>query len=186
MPKLVDENQLDAFNQGGDPEALKKLGIIGAEILKLMAYIDQLEETAKQARSELHRLRSERMPEVMDEAGMSQITLNGGMTFTLKNDVSGSFPRDGKKNELAVEWLKSKGFDDILKTKLEAIFPRHDHYLAENIANRISNQCEPKLTSTVHPSTLKKFARDALRDGQDIDLDLLGLHSYRLVEVKRK
>ena len=175
-------NQIDIFE--ADKEGLKKLRDIARDVNLAQARIKGLEDALKTENEALRHLLYERMPEVMDEVGLSEFALDDGTKFTLENGVSGSFPKDPERNEKAIDWLEAHDCDGILKTELKAIFPRGEFHIARDIANRISNQCDPTIASTVHPSTLKKFARDRMAEGEPLDFEALGLSTYRRVKVK--
>ena len=150
--------------------------------------IEAVEADLKELKRRRHELRSKTMPDMMDEVGLSEFAsvdgVNAGIKFVMTRDVVGSFPRDEQRAAAAVKWLEDNGGDGIIKTKMSVHFPREAHQVAIDLAKRISNQCNPIVESTVHPQTLRKFARERFEAGEDVDLDTLGLTAIRYVRTK--
>lgn len=176
-----------------------QLNAYGVELVAIEQRMKEMEAELHSLKSRAHFLKSEAMPDLMDQIGFSSFKIkpNQGMAdqgmadepvpereFTITRGISGSFPKDVEKNARALEWLEQHEADGIVKTRLQADFPRSEYQAAKDIAHSISNRCDPTISATVHPMTLKKFARERLEAGQEIDLELLGLHSFRFVKVK--
>ena len=150
--------------------------------------IDELEEQVKQLRSRRHQIRTVEMIDLMDQSSLSSITYNG-MVFEKDSELNGSFPKIGSNNYVdAIGYLKDTGNDDLLRTELSVNFQKGQDNLAWNICRELkaSGQCEPVLQSTVHPMTLKAFARRALKEGKDIDLAKVGLSMFNIIKTKEK
>lgn len=194
-PKQVDRTdgmtgeQLRAVNDGEIP-AIELLNAAGYEAVDLAIRIEEIEGELHALKARLTYLQTERMPDLMDEIGFASFKLKTGAAnqhtheFTLARGMTGSFPKDPTKNRAAVEWLEQNEADGIIKTRLHADFPRSEWQAAQEIAHAISNRCDPIVSATVHPSTLKKFARDKLDAGEEIDLEKLGLYLFRQVKIK--
>ena len=155
----------------------------------LQALIDPLEEELKSLKSRLHLIRTGLLPDLMTEARMTSVTTENGRIYELTDLISGSIPNEAKdpiRHAAAIAWLEDNDAEGLIKSVLTASFGRSQHDVAKEIAASISNRCDPSLSESVHPQSLAAFARQRIKDGEPIDLAVIGLSSIKIVKVKEK
>ena len=128
------------------------------------------------------------MIDLMDQSSLSSITYNG-MVFEKDSELNGSFPKLGSDNyHGAIRYLKDTGNNDLLRTQLSVTFNKGQDKKSSEMYEVLKKDfdLEPVLQSTVHPMTLKAFARRALKEGKDIDLAKVGLSMFNIIKTKEK
>lgn len=176
------------FDDGAAPAAPDKLDALNRlleEAIALEQTVEQLEDDLKVAKSALHKLRTIQIPDLMAELQMDAVTFRG-WSVTVNDYVSGSLPKDGEAHERAIRWLEEAGAGGLIKTDVTLHFGRAEHNMAINVAERLREDgLEPELRSTVHTQTLLAWARERLRHGESLDVDVLGLHVGRTAKFKK-
>ena len=167
------------------PDALALLNKTLTETIALKEYADQMEEDLGAVKKQLNHLNTVVIPDMMTELGMEEC-VQRGWKIKVGEFVSGSLPRDPELKAKAVRWLEDHEAGDLLKTGLFVNFNRSQHNEAMSLAETIREQgFAPKVESTVHPQTLLAFARERLKNGEDLDTEVLGLYTGRVAKFKR-
>ena len=160
-----------------------KLSALAEEALRVRASIDAHQTRISQLNKKLARIERGDMVEMMAEAGVEEFVYSG-KKFALKMWIGGVWPKDPEKAQQATRYLENRGADGLLKTVVTADFGRDQHDRAQEVYDNMRNYCDPKIKSTVHPMTLRAWARRRLSEGEDIDLESLGLIAGHVVNVK--
>jgi hypothetical protein len=152
---------------------------------KLEAYTIQMEEDLKAAKKHLNDLKTFRIPEIMSELQISSIVWKG-WKCSVAQHVSGSLPKDPVLHEKAINWLTDHEAGDIIKTSIGVDFSISQH----NEALDLSQELQEKgylvgLKSGVHPQTLCAWVRERLKEGDDIDADILGVYIRNAAAFKK-
>lgn len=179
---------MDEFDVGAADAAPDKLDVLNAalaEAIDLELAVAQLEEDLKAAKKALHTLRSSRIPDIMDELGMDSVTFRG-WKVTISDFVSGSLPKDPEANARAIQWLEAEDAGGLIKTDLSLAFGRSQHNEALDLAGRLEAEgLAPAVKSSVHPQTLHSFARERIRNGESLDVEVLGLYVGKVAKMKQ-
>lgn len=166
----------------GKLEALRKLAQRQIDLEQSAA---ELEEILKATKGSLHELKTKTVPELMAELRLLDFTLESGWTIAVEDFVAGSLPKDEEKRKKAVEELVAEGGQDLIKTTMTLVFSKSQHNEALDLAERLrSDGWEPEVKEDVHPQTLAAFARERLKNGDEVKVDVLGLFSGRTTKVK--
>ena len=178
------------LEEGGDlvspPTDLEAITEMANEVESIQETIATLEEALKAHRTKLHELTLKKLPDAMAEIGQTKFSLENGTEFKLEDIVSGTVPKDPTKRIIALEHVKELGAEGIIKDTMTVAFNKEDHNMAGVIADDLRSQgYNVELVSSIAPQTYLKFARDALKDGENIDLEKLGLFSGRRVKIKK-
>lgn len=156
------------------------------EAIGLEEQAEQLEEDLKAIRSRLRHLQATQVPEMMMTIGLDTM-VSGDWSVSLQEQVSGSLPKDQEARERAIEWLEDHDAADLIKTDVALKFGRSQHNEALALAAELAEKgFEPQVDHGVHSSTLHAYVRERLRDGQDIDLELLGCNVISIAKFKRR
>lgn len=179
-----------AFDPGVDgeasasPDALATLREAIQEMIDLEIIVASLEEDLKAARKSLHSLRTGRLPDLMAEIQSDHFTHNG-WECKLSDFVSGSLPKDPDKRKAALDWLEDHEAGGLIKTDVSLSFGKSQHNEAISLAEGlIADGHAVEVLSGVHAQTLQSFARERIRKGEDIDCELLGLYTGKVVKAK--
>lgn len=150
--------------------------------------VTMLEEKLKEAKSNLHEIRTKKLPEFMAELGMDSMSFDG-YSVKITDFVSGSIPKDPERKNKAIDWLSSHDASGIVKTQIRIEFPRGEKEDADRLEKSLRKAgYDPALEETVHPQTLQAFARERLEGGEEIDPEVLGLYIGKVskISVPRK
>lgn len=146
--------------------------------------VEQLEADLAQAKKLLHEIRTKNVPDIMAEIQSDHFNF-GGYEVKVEDFVSGSLPKDPEKKQKAIDLLSEYGADGLLKTELSLEFGKSQHNEAINLYHELQEQGYGAfINSTVHPMTLMSWAKQRLRDGEEIDLEALGLYAGKVAKLK--
>ena len=181
LEDMFDESEaLDSINT----ETTKNLSGLVRQLRVVEQEVEEAETLLKTLKSERQKLSTQMIPDLMDEMGVERVDVDG-LTVTKKQIVAASIPVD--KRELAFDWLRERGLDDIIKNDVVCSFGRGQDNLAKDAFWTLKDKgLEPSTNTHIHPMTLKAFVKDRVEQGQEIDLDLFGAFLTNAVEIKRK
>lgn len=178
----------DEFDVGASApsDKLEQLHELLEEALALEGAVAQMEDDLKAAKSALHSLRTGRIPDLMAEMQMDEISFKG-WSIKIDDFVSGSLPKDPAKRAKAIEWLESNDAAGLIKTDVSVSFGRSEHEAATSLWQSLESDGLPaSLQSSVHAQTLQAFARQRIRDGESIEPEILGLYVGKVAKMKEK
>ena len=143
-----------------------------------------LEDTLKATKSLIHNIRTQRIPELMNQIGTPDMVV-GEKRVVIKDFVSGSLPSDPVKRAAAIAHLEKNEGGDLLKTEVKLAFGRQQHEEAKLLAESLIKQgFTTVVESGVHSQTLCAWARTRMKEGKTIDTDVLGLFTGKIAEIK--
>lgn len=175
----------EAEEDSAPEDVLKRLHKAIDEALSLEETVNQLSQDLNVANQQLNHLKNKILPDIMIEARSDEFTYND-WKLSLSSFISGSLPKDEEKRKIAIKWLEDHGAADIVKTDISVSFGRSEHEEATKlIVDLYDKGLTVDVESGVHAKTLQKFAKDCLENGDEIDLECLGLYSGKNVRIKR-
>jgi hypothetical protein len=176
------ESELGSFVP--DANQLSSIESIVRQGAALMEQIASAEEFLKQAKGELHLLTTRTLPDAMASAGTSEFKTESGLKVTIKDFISGSLPKEDDARTAALTWLAEVGAGDIIKNKLSIEFEKGEDNLAGDVAGYVDGLgLDYEQKRDVHPQTLQSFARERMKAGEDVPLDMLGLYAGRAAKI---
>src|SRR5581483_3977771 len=119
--------------------------------------VDALEAELKAHKQRLQELETQTLPDLMTELGLEGVTLKDGSSVTVKPFVAAHISKEHE--DAAFAWLESHGYGDIIKERTIV---------------------------SIHPSTLKAWAKERVEAGDEIPDDLFGIFIGRKAVVKSK
>lgn len=166
---------------------LKRIRTLADEMLRLKDGIEQAEIELKAMKDACRKIEELDLPELMDEVGMSEFKMGDGRVISIENKVYASIPKD--RQDEAFSWLRKRKLDGIIKRTITVVFGKGEDKKARHVErnlHRYKSLVDNSIVSseTIHPQTLKAFARKALEDGMDIPLDAFGIFEKRVASVK--
>ena len=167
------------------PDTLVQLRASIKDMIDLEGVIEVLEGDLKAAKQSLQSLRTGRLPDLMAEIQSDHFT-HDGWDVKLSDFVSGSLPKDPEKREAAIKWLEAHDASGLIKTELKVMFGRSEYKEAMAQADElITDGHAVDVSSGVHTQTLHQFARERIRGGDEIDFEVLGLYTGKVVKAKK-
>ena len=169
-----------------DANQLKSIETLVQQAYRLMTNVETYEAALKAAKADLQQLTHKAIPDAMAAAGTSNFTTTSGVRVAIKEILNGTLPKDPTIRANALKWLEEHGGRPIIKGTLTAEFERG----ADNLEKR--NRAAEALAGlnvdfveqeSVHPQTLAAYARERLKNGEEVPLDLLGLYSGRMARI---
>lgn len=155
------------------------------DIIAAQQEVEEADEALKAAKRRLAALQEVTMPELMTEAGQTELTTIDGLKVSIKELVRGQ-PTKEKQAE-AFAWLRSKGQGGVIKSKIEADLgkvPEEKVREAVDALKPLGIRAGTK--EEVHWQTLGSLVREMLARGDDVPLDLLGVNITKQADVKPK
>jgi hypothetical protein len=180
---MNDMFDIEPENSGNLVEVLKDHC---SEAIELDEAIKGYELAMKTAKSRLHHLRTVKIPEAMAEAGIGDVfSMDTGHVIKLKQFVSGSIPKEEEKRDLAMKVLTQHGGSALIKTAVSMAFSKGQSYEAKLMADRLKSEgYDVEIKEDVHAMSLQSFAREKLRNGEDLPLETLGLFAGTTADIK--
>lgn len=146
---------------------------------KEMLELEKLMEAAK----ERHRDISERqLPDLMDQLGLEEFRTSSGLKVKVDVNIFASIPKS--RHDEAMKWLDDNGFGGLIKRNVTVRFSREQQDEAQRLADQlVGNFSSVEQDTKVESATLRAFAREQLKGGRDLPLDLFGIFRRRVAQV---
>jgi hypothetical protein len=155
------------------------------DIIAAREAVARAEEELKAQQNLLRSLQEDVLPELMAEAGQTELTTIDGLKVSIKENVRGQPSKDNEVEAFA--WLRSKGQGGVIKSKLEADLGRASDDKVQAAVEALSAQgIRAGTKESIHWQTLGSLVREMLARGDDVPLDLLGVHIWKQADVKPK
>lgn len=176
--------EFDGATSAVDTDKLGQLQRALEEAISLEEAVSTLEGDLKVAKAALNSIKSGRLPDLMDELQMESTTFRG-WSVNIKDFVSGTLPKEPERLTAALEWLEEHDGAGLIKTDLSISFGKSQHNEALATAAKLQEEgLAPLVKSGVHPQSLQAYARQRIKDGDEIDLDALGLFVGKVAKIK--
>jgi hypothetical protein len=165
---------------------LAQIAGVARDILAAQIAVDEAEEALRQAKQHLKTLQEDVMPELMAAAGQEELTTIDGLKVSITDMVRGQ-PTKEKERE-AFKWLRDGGNGGIIKSEINVDLGKAKE---EEIKKAVDALRAAGLTKafhkqSVHWQTLGSLVREKLSKGEDVPLELLGVHMWKQAVVKPK
>tara|TARA_S200002703_G_scaffold9994_2_gene9633 strand:- start:72 stop:614 length:543 start_codon:yes stop_codon:yes gene_type:complete len=145
--------------------------------------VDDLEILLKTKKESL-RGRGEHIVQLMEERGVTSIKMKQGQSVEIKPFYTGSISKD--KQEEAFQWLRDKGYDDLIKNQVVIKFGRAEDEKANKLFTDLANQgLDTDRSVKVEPMTLKGFIREMIESGKELPMDTFGVFVGHKINIKK-
>jgi len=176
------ESYLDYAQPSASGGELNQLQQLAEQQASAEAEIADLEAKLNKAREKHRDLAERQVPELMDQIGMTEFKTTTGLTIKVEEKIRASIPK--AKAPLAFHWLKEHGHAAMIKRVVSIAFGKGEDEKAEEFCETLGEQhFEYDDKASVHPSTLAAFVKEKLENGDDIPLDLFGVHRQRASKI---
>lgn len=185
MSNLESNNDYLAYaQQGATGEGeLSQLSKLAEEQAAAEAEVARLEAELTKAREVARDFAERQVPELMDSIGIAEFKTATGLKIKVAETIRASITAANAARAFA--WLRENGHAALIKRALTVTFGKGQDEAAEALAQELEGKgLDADDKTSVHPSTLASFVREKLRDGQEIPLDLLGVHRQRVSKIE--
>jgi len=144
-----------------------------------------LENTVSEKAEQYRKLTEQTIPEAMAEAGMKKFVMEDGSTIDVKPFYSASIPK--ARQQEAFQWLRDRGFDDLIKNTVSVRFGRNEDELCTRLLSLLGQQGYPaEQAQKIEPQTLKAWVKERVEKGDQVDTELFGVFIGQKATIKTK
>tara|TARA_R100001015_G_C4622430_1_gene179867 strand:+ start:1307 stop:1852 length:546 start_codon:yes stop_codon:yes gene_type:complete len=168
-----------------DTDKVKSISELCNRLLDLQEQARRIEENLKSKNDEIRMLSEQEIPNLMQEAGVSEFKLADGSSVSVKPFYAAKIPVS--KTDEAFQWLTGNGYGDLIKNTVSLNFGKSE----DNVANSLVEDLKSKghnvsQKKKVEPQTLKAFVKEAIQNGQNVPMDLFGIYISNKTTIKTK
>ena len=168
-----------------DTDKVKSISELCNRLLDLQEQARRIEENLKSKNDEIRMLSEQEIPNLMQEAGVSEFKLADGSSVSVKPFYAAKIPVS--KTDEAFQWLTGNGYGDLIKNTVSLNFGKSE----DNVANSLVEDLKSKghnvsQKKKVEPQTLKAFVKEAIQNGQNVPMDLFGVYISNKTTIKTK
>ena len=160
---------------------LSRLTQLAEEQAAAAAKVAELEAALEAARGDLRDIAERRVPELMDQIGVAEFKTASGLKIKIEETIRASIPKAVLPRACA--WLREHGNAAMIKRAIAVEFGKGEDERADALYQELSATYEVDDKVSVHPSTLSAFVREKLREGEEVPLDLFGVHRQRVSKI---
>lgn len=184
MSDTINEMLADISDQVGvDDDKLSTLSQLAVSQDQSEKAIKVLEDRLKAEKALLQKLKTETIPDFMDEVGIESFTTSSGATIKVEPFYQCSIPKDRKQE--AFKWLSDQGYEDIIKVGVNFTFGKSQYDEALELCRTLDEMGYATVpVLNVHPMTLKGWVRMMAEEANDFPLDLFGAFIGRTTKLK--
>lgn len=187
---------LDALDAAPSADTLARIRQLARQAQALEQEAKDLEERQKAKANELKNMLHKTLPEAMDDAGITELTLEAegnNPAFSIKcgpfyrAHIAAEWPQ--VQREQAFKWLDDNGHGDLIKTVIAVEFSRDDRSQALTLKSQLESQgYVPVIEQSVHWATLTSWLKEQVENNptQLPPLDVIGGTIGRVAKPKKE
>lgn len=173
-------SSVEKLDQGG----AISVASLARDIRSTEEVILDLEEVLKTTKAKLLKLTDEELPALMEEMGISSLTLDDGSVVKVTRTYGGSILVENRPK--AYEWLREHGYDDIIKNTVMCQFGRGEDDRAKGFAEfAAENGFAPEQKTEIHSQTLRAFVKERIEKGDAFPMELFGAYIGQRAIIKK-
>jgi len=171
----------------GDDD-VKSIAELAERQVVIEDWIEEQTARLKEAKENLVKISSEKLPEAMKQAGMLKFTLENGCVIEVKEGVHGNITK--KNQPWCFGWLRDNNNGDLIKNEFKFTFGKGEGEQADNLAIH-AEECgiDYNQKEFIHPQTLGAFVRTEVAN-PEVDHDAeweknFGVYRSRVTTIER-
>ena len=181
---LVGTNDVQEWTNNVSDGELSKVSNLANKQLQLFAEVSELEAQLKAKKEEFRLTSEQELPDAMQSAGLTQITLSTGEKISINEFYSAHISKANQ--EKAYEWLTSNGHEGLIKNEVLLKFGREEvEVVSETVSALQARGLSPEVRQSIHPSTLKAFVKEQFTSGNDIPTEPFGIYIGTKATIKK-
>jgi len=187
----IDDATLAALGDTTPPAiAREAVEAMVREAIILEQRIDNGMELLTKLKAQLHEINSKQLPDALASLGTTTFTIDegdmAGWGVEIKPFVGGTLPKDAEAREAALDYVRTIGGENLIRNTVEAYFDKGQ----DNAAGEIKAKLEEfgisfESNVGVHHQTLLSFVNERMKNGEDVDMEKLGLYAGRAAKMKK-
>ena len=152
--------------------------------LQLATQVAEIESMLKAKKEELRLTSEQELPDAMQSAGLTQITLSSGEKISINEFYNAHISKVNQ--EKAYQWLIENGHEGLIKNEVLLKFGREESLVVEETVSALQSRgLSPEVRQSVHPSTLKAFVKEQFTSGNDIPTEPFGIYIGTKATIKK-
>ena len=152
--------------------------------LKLATQVSEIEADLKAKKEELRLTSEQELPDAMQSAGLTQITLSSGEKISINEFYNAHISKANQ--EKAYQWLIENGHEGLIKNEVLLKFGREESLVVEETVSALQSRgLSPEVRQSVHPSTLKAFVKEQFTSGNDIPTEPFSIYIGTKATIKK-
>jgi hypothetical protein len=164
--------------------SLADLSQLAQQALDIEDALAALDAKTKAEKERLRILYEHTIPEVMRDVGVKAFTMRDGSSLIVESVTDASIPVANRP--AAYEWLRGAGHGGLIKNEVSVSLGKDNDTLAAEVVTKLEQMgLTVERKESVHASTLKAFAKEMIREGKHLPLDLLGIFVGVRAKIKR-
>lgn len=169
-----------------DQKLIERINTLVERHTELTEAAAAAEKELKESKRAADAIAREELPELLMEAGMTELTTADGTKVELLQAVNASISETNRP--AAHSWLIANGFGGLIKAEVNVAFERGQIDAARSFAEQAIESCggDVSIVDKVHPATLKSFIRERVEAGQEIPTDLFGVFIFNEAKIKQQ
>lgn len=166
-------------------DQLSGIAALARRAKELEKQIDDGEQTVKELKDQHRKLVEEALPGLLSELGMTSFRMEDGSSVEVKSFYSASIS-EARRAE-AFEWLRERGFDDIIKNTVSVRFGRGEDDACLRLRQMLAQSGFPaEQVEKVEPQTLKAWVKERVERGDEFPMELFGAYIGKRATIKSK
>lgn len=181
MPTAIDYSDFKETSTPSD-EAFAPLNALVVEARETQAAIATLERELDEKAKLLVGILTVRLPSLMQSMGLTEFKTTDGLEISVKEEVEAHI---SKENQTAAhEWLDKNNHGGIIKRDITVSFNKEQNEAAKALLEELSKKFAGVASKqTVHPQTLKSWAKEMLGNGADFPMELFGIFRRKVAKI---
>lgn len=181
---LVGTDDVQEWTNNVTDKELTIVSDLANKQLKLASEVSELEADLKAKKEELRLTSEQELPDAMQQAGLTQITLSSGEKISINEFYNAHISKANQ--EKAYEWLVTNGHEGLIKNEVLLKFGREETEVVDQTVSALQSRgLSPEVRQSVHPSTLKAFVKEQITNGNDIPTEPFGIYIGTKATIKK-
>jgi hypothetical protein len=161
-------------------DTMKKIEGLAEEQAAAEAEVERIETELTRAKAALRDVQEHRLPEAMEEVGLTEFKTEGGLKIKVTKKVRTSI--NERNRAAAMAWLREHGHSTLIKRSLTVLAA--DDAQGDELVKMLDDY-DVSDKATVPWQTLDRFVREMLEDGEDIPQETFGVYHQQKAKVTR-
>jgi len=167
---------------GPSTEQLSEIARLAAHQLELEAAVEHCEKELDDAKRKLRAVSEDKLPALMEAAGVSQFTTTNGANISLDEKLYCSVPK--KRMDEVCAWLERVSADTLIQTDVGMRFDATESKLADALLDVLRDmapeyQDRLAVARSVNTGRLKSLIKELREAGEDVPMSMLGAYIQR-------
>jgi len=181
---LIGTQEVQEWTNNVTDGELNIVSTLANKQLKLAMEVAELEASFKAKKEELRLTSEQELPDAMQAAGLTQITLSSGEKISINEFYNAHISKANQ--EKAYEWLVTNGHEGLIKNEVLLKFGREETGVVDETVSALQARgLSPEVRQSVHPSTLKAFVKEQFTTGNDIPTEPFGIYIGTKATIKK-